>query len=92
MIGAKQEASMSEQLRLMIYKEDSINYRYLVHGANPSLRGRFRTPTPLTGDSALVAIKNALEPTARNSRTGQPRPSVIGIIGGSVVWVAREAS
>jgi hypothetical protein len=52
---------MSKRLRLMIYKEDPINYRYLVHGANPSLRGRFRTPTPLTGDSELVAIKNALQ-------------------------------
>ena len=51
---------MSKQSRLMIYKEDSTNYRYLVHGANPSLRGRFRTPTPLTGDSELVAIKDAL--------------------------------
>jgi hypothetical protein len=65
MIGAKQEASMSKQLRLMIYKEDSNNYRYLVHGANPSLRGRFRTPTPLTGDSELVAIKNALQARSR---------------------------
>jgi hypothetical protein len=25
---------MSKRLRMMIYKEDSINYRYLVHGAN----------------------------------------------------------
>jgi hypothetical protein len=61
MLGAKQEASMSKQLRLMIYKEDSVNYRYLVHGANPSLRGRFRTSTPMTGDSELVAVKNALQ-------------------------------
>jgi hypothetical protein len=67
MLGAKQEGSpMSKQLQLMIYKEDSINYRYLVHGANPSLRGRFRTPTPLTGDSELVAIKNVLQ--ARSPR------------------------
>jgi hypothetical protein len=43
MLDAKQEASMSKQSRLTIYKEDPINYRYLVHGANPSLRGRFRT-------------------------------------------------
>ena len=57
---------MSKQLRLMIYKEDSINYRYLVHGANPSLRGRFRIPAVLTGDSELVAIKDALE--ARSHR------------------------
>jgi hypothetical protein len=61
MLDAKQEESVSKQLRLMIYKEDSINYRYLVHGANPSLRGRFRTPTPMTGDSELAAIKNALQ-------------------------------
>jgi hypothetical protein len=57
MLDAKHEASISKQLRLMIYKEESTNYRYLVHGANPSLRGRFGTPTPLTGDSELVAIK-----------------------------------
>jgi hypothetical protein len=60
MLGVKQEASMSKRLRLMIYKEDSINYRYLVHGANPSLRGRLHTPTSLTGDSESVAIKDAL--------------------------------
>jgi hypothetical protein len=57
---------MSKQLRLTIYKEDAINYRYLVHGANPSLRGCFRTPAPMTGDSELVAIRNALQ--ARSHR------------------------
>jgi hypothetical protein len=59
-LGTKQEVFMSKQLRLTIYKEGSTNYRYLVHGANPSLRGRFRIPIPLTGNSELVAIKDAL--------------------------------
>jgi hypothetical protein len=51
---------MSKQLRLTIYKEGTTNYRYLVHGANPSLRGRFRIPIALTGNSELAAIKDAL--------------------------------
>jgi hypothetical protein len=45
---------MSKQLRLTIYKEGSTNCRY------PSLRGRFRIPIPLTGNSELIAIKDAL--------------------------------
>jgi hypothetical protein len=52
---------MPQKLRLTIYKEDPINYRYLVHGANPSIRGRLRIPVPLTGDSELIAIKEALQ-------------------------------
>ena len=65
---------MSKQLRLTIYKEDPINYRYLVHGANPSLRGRLRTPTPLTGDLELVAIKNAL-----HARSHRLRPYIANL-------------
>ena len=52
---------MPKRLRLVVYKEDDVNYRYRVHGANPSIRGRFRTSIPLTGASELVAIKGALQ-------------------------------
>jgi hypothetical protein len=31
--------------RLVIYQEDDLNYRYVLHGANPSVRGRVRLPT-----------------------------------------------
>jgi hypothetical protein len=51
---------MPNRLRLSIYKRDPVNYRYILHGGNPSIRGRFRTATPLTGASELTAIKNAL--------------------------------
>ena len=52
---------MPKRLRLVVYKEDDVNYRYRVHGAIPSIRGRFRTSTPLTGASELAAIKDALQ-------------------------------
>ena len=52
---------MPKRLRLVVYKDDEVNYRYRVHGAIPSIRGRFRISAPLTGDSELVAIKDALQ-------------------------------
>jgi hypothetical protein len=51
---------MPKRLRLTIYREGSANYGYVLHGANPSVRGRFRTSVQLTGDSELAAIKDAL--------------------------------
>jgi hypothetical protein len=48
----------------VIYKNDAANYRYLVHGANPSIRGRFRTRASLTGDSE-VAAKSVLSSSRR---------------------------
>jgi hypothetical protein len=52
---------MPSKLRLTIYKRDPASYRYILHGGNPSIRGHFRTPTPLTGDLELSAIKVALQ-------------------------------
>ncbi len=52
---------MPKRLRLTVYKEDAVNYRYVLHGGNPSTRGRIRTPIPLAGDSELTAIKGALQ-------------------------------
>lgn len=52
---------MPKRLRLVVYKEDDVNYRYRVHGAIPSIRGRFRTSTPVAGASELAAIKDALQ-------------------------------
>ncbi len=52
---------MRKRLRLTVYRQDPTNYRYILHGGNPSVRGRIRTPVPLTGDSELAAIKEALQ-------------------------------
>jgi hypothetical protein len=51
---------MPSRLRLTIYKRDPVNYRYILHGGNPSIRGRFRTAGPLTGALEFTAIKEAL--------------------------------
>jgi hypothetical protein len=56
---------MPKRLRLVIYKNDAANYRYLVHGANPSIRGRFRSRASLTGDSEVAAIKSVLSSSRR---------------------------
>ena len=52
---------MPKRLRLVVYKEDDVNYRYRVHGANPSFRGRVHTSLPMRGASELAAIKGALQ-------------------------------
>ncbi len=52
---------MPKRLRLVVYKEDEINYRYRVHGANPTIRGRFRISAAKTGASELSAIKGTLQ-------------------------------
>jgi hypothetical protein len=52
---------MPKRFRLTIYKEDQTNYRYILHGGNPSVRGRFRTLLPLERDSELAAIEDALQ-------------------------------
>jgi hypothetical protein len=72
---------MPKRLRLTIYKEDPVNYRFLVHGSNPAIRGRFRTRIPLTGDSEMAAVKDALraasrrlEPFVANLRMAHPTP------------------
>jgi hypothetical protein len=52
---------MPKRLRLVVYKEDELNYRYRVHGANPTIRGRFRISAPKTGDSESAAIKDSLK-------------------------------
>ena len=48
---------MPKRLRLVVYKEDEVNYRYRVHGANPTIRGRFRFSAAKTGNSELAAVK-----------------------------------
>jgi hypothetical protein len=48
---------MPKRLRLIVYKEDPVNYRYIVHGANPSLRGRFRTRMPFNGEAEWLPSK-----------------------------------
>jgi hypothetical protein len=65
MLSAKQEEAMPKRLRLIVYKEDPFNYRYIVHGANPSLRGHFRTVMPFTGESEIAAIKDTLRASSR---------------------------
>ena len=52
---------MPKRLRLVVYKEDEVNYRYRVHGANPTIRGRFRISAAKTGDSELAVIKHSLQ-------------------------------
>ena len=52
---------MPKRLRLVVYKEDDVNYRCRVYGANPSIRGRFHTSLPMRGASELAAIKGALQ-------------------------------
>lgn len=64
-LGGKHGASMPKRLRLVIYKNDAASYRYLVHGSNPSIRGRFQTPKSLTGDSEIAAVKSVLSSSRR---------------------------
>lgn len=66
MLGAKQEEPVPKRLRLVVYKEDEVNYRYRVHGANPTIRGRFRISAAKAGVSELAVIKDSLQ--ARSHR------------------------
>jgi hypothetical protein len=65
MLIEKHGARMPKRLKLVIYKNEAANYRYLVHGSNPSIRGRLQIQKSFTGDSELAVIKNALHATSR---------------------------
>jgi len=51
---------MKKKQRLVIYKEGPTDYRYIIHGSNPAVRGRFRTRSPAEGVAELAQIKAAL--------------------------------
>jgi hypothetical protein len=56
---------MKNKLRLVIYSHGKLDYRYVLHGSNPTARGQVRIAEPATGDDALKAKIKAALPASR---------------------------
>jgi hypothetical protein len=43
---------MKDKLRLVIYSDGKLDYRYVLHGSNPTVRGHVHIAEPATEDTA----------------------------------------
>jgi hypothetical protein len=56
---------MKDKLRLVIDSDSKLDYRYVLHGNNPTVRGHVRNAEPATEDDALKAQIKAALPASR---------------------------
>jgi hypothetical protein len=56
---------MKDKLRLVIYSDGKLHCRYMLHGSNPTVRGRIHIAEPATEDDALKAQIKAAVPASR---------------------------
>ena len=56
---------MKHKLRLVIYSDGTLDYRYVLHGSNPAVRGHVHIAKPATEDAALKAQIKAALPASR---------------------------
>jgi hypothetical protein len=57
---------MKDKLRLVIYSDGKLDYRYVLHGSNPTVRGHVHIAKPVTeDDDALKAQIKAALPASR---------------------------
>jgi hypothetical protein len=56
---------MKKKLRLVIYSHGKLDYRYVLHGSNPTVRGHVHIAEPATKDDVLKAQIKAALPVSR---------------------------
>jgi hypothetical protein len=56
---------MKNKLRLVIYSDGKLDYRYVLHGSNPTVRRHVHIAEPTTVDDALKAQIKAALPASR---------------------------
>jgi hypothetical protein len=64
---------MRKRVQLTVYKVAPTKYRYIVHGANPSIRGHFQTASAFKGPKETDAVIRALR-----AHPCKVDPSIIG--------------
>jgi hypothetical protein len=57
---------MKDKLRLVIYSDGKRDYRYVLHGSNPTVRGHVHIAEPATKDDVLKAQIRAALPASRH--------------------------
>jgi hypothetical protein len=56
---------MKNKLRLVIYSLGRLDYRYVLHGSNPTVRGHVHIAEPAAKDDVLEAQIKAALPASR---------------------------
>jgi hypothetical protein len=56
---------MKDKLRLVIYSDGKLDYRYVLHGSNPTVLGHIHIAEPATNDEVLKAQIKAALPASR---------------------------
>jgi len=56
---------MTKKLRLVIYSHGKSDYRYVLHGSNPTVRGHVHIAKPAAQDDVLKAQLKAALPASR---------------------------
>ena len=56
---------MKNKLRLVIYSHGKLDYRYVLHGSNPTVRGHVHIAEPATEEDLLKAQIRAALPASR---------------------------
>jgi hypothetical protein len=68
---------MKNKLRLVIYSDGELDYRYVLHGSNPAVRGYVHIAAPAIGDDALKAQIKAALPASRQLDSAVARLKIV---------------
>jgi hypothetical protein len=68
---------MKDKLRLVIYSDGKLDYRYVLHGSNPTVRGHIHIAEPASEDDALKAQIKAALPVSRQLQSAAAHLKIV---------------